>query len=251
MPNIYFTSDTHYNHKNIVRGTSEWEPGKGPQRTRDFDTLEEHNKALVTSINSVVKEDDILYALGDWSFGGINSIWEFRKQLKCKEIHLIFGNHDEHIEANKPIPDLQLEEVRKWAFGPMERSILPVVPRLQDLFASCNYYKELNLKVDCQKSGKFGKQMIILSHYAMRVWNKSHKGSIMLYGHSHGTLDEMKPEFANPTWIGDDYFVKNYKTMDVGVDTNNLYPYHLDEILEKMKVREVLLNVDHHSKDTN
>lgn len=248
--NIFFTSDTHYNHKNIVRGTSEWEAGEGPQRTRDFDTLEEHNKALVTSINSVVKEDDILYHLGDWSFGGINSIWEFRKQLNCKEIHLIFGNHDEHIEANKEITILKDESLIKFlkTYSYVGDKI---TFKLQDLFASVSHSKQLNLKIDCQKTGKFGKQMFCLSHYAHRVWNKSHKGSIMLYGHSHGTLDEMKPEFANPTWIGDNYFIKNYKTMDVGVDTNNLYPYHMDEILEIMKKRDVLLNVDHHSKNTN
>lgn len=85
----------------------------------------------------------------------------------------------------------------------------------------------------------------------MRVWNKSHKGSIMLYGHSHGTLDQLQPQFTSPTWIGDQYFIKNYKTMDVGVDTNNLFPYHIDEILDIMKEKEVLLGVDHHSKNTN
>ncbi len=107
------------------------------------------------------------------------------------------------------------------------------------------------MKVDCTKAGKFGKQMFVLSHYAMRVWNKSHRGSIMLYGHSHGTLDQMRPEFANPTWIGDNYFIKNYRTMDVGVDTHDLYPYHLDEILDIMKGKEVYMEVDHHNSNTN
>lgn len=71
------------------------------------------------------------------------------------------------------------------------------------------------------------------------------------YGHSHGTLDELKPEFTSPTWIGDCYYTKNFKTMDVGVDTNNLFPYHIDEILDIMKDREVLLGADHHSIKTN
>lgn len=63
--------------------------------------------------------------------------------------------------------------------------------------------------------------------------------------------DEFTPVTSNPTWIGDQYFIKNYRTMDVGMDTNKLYPYHLDEIVEKMRYKEVLLEVDHHSELTN
>jgi calcineurin-like phosphoesterase family protein len=85
----------------------------------------------------------------------------------------------------------------------------------------------------------------------MRVWNKSHHGSIMLYGHSHGTLDEMTINTANPTWMGDQYFIKNYRTMDVGVDTHNLYPYHLDEIIDIMKGRDLHMEIDHHNALTN
>jgi hypothetical protein len=38
--------------------------------------------------------------------------------------------------------------------------------------------------------------------------------------------------------------------MDVGVDTNNLFPYHLDEIVEIMKNREMYLEIDHHNPET-
>ncbi len=57
-----------------------------------------------------------------------------------------------------------------------------------------------------------GEQSITLCHYALRVWNKSHWGSYHLYGHSHGKLEG----------IG--------KSMDVGVDTHNYFPYSWDEI---------------------
>lgn len=213
MKNIFFTSDTHYGHKNIVRGCTNWEGDL--DRCRDFDTLQEHNEALINNINNVVKNDDTLYHLGDWSFGGFSNILEFKRRIKCKEVHLICGNHDTSIENNRD--------------------------GIQGAFSSVQHYKEV--KVD--------KHHFILSHYAMRVWSKSHHGSIMLYGHSHGTLDERKPEFTCPTWIGDDYFIKNYKTMDVGVDTNMLYPYHIDEILMIMQNKEVVLEIDHHTKLTN
>lgn len=193
MQNTFFTSDTHYNHKNIVRGTSDWVT----RGTREFITLDEHNIALVDAINSKVKQDDVMYHLGDWSFGGIESIMEFKKKLNCQNIHLIYGNHDHHIERNRN--------------------------GLQGAFKSVQYYKEIEIEG----------QLIILSHYSMRIWNKSHKNSWMLYGHSHGSLPD----------IGG-------KTMDVGVDTNNLLPYSFEEIKQIMSKR-TSEQIDHHGKNTN
>jgi calcineurin-like phosphoesterase family protein len=59
-------------------------------------------------------------------------------------------------------------------------------------------------------------QYITLSHYAMRVWNKSHFNSWNLFGHSHGTL---KP-------VG--------KSMDVGVDVNDFKLVSYDQVKEFM-----------------
>jgi calcineurin-like phosphoesterase family protein len=203
MQNIWFTSDTHYGHKNIVRGITEWDGDS--DKLRNFNTMEEHNETLVKSINSVVQPNDILYHLGDWSFGGHENIKNFRDQLNCNEIHLVFGNHDQHIT--------------------------PIDSPYRKLFSSCNYVLELSMKVD-RKYGIVGKQKMFLSHYGHRVWNKSHHGSIHLFGHSHGTL----PMFG--------------KSMDVGVDTNGLYPYHLDEIMNIMSNQKVEI-IDHHNEKTN
>lgn len=72
-------------------------------------------------------------------------------------------------------------------------------------------------------------QSIVLMHYAMRVWNKAHHGAWQLYGHSHGSLPE------DPKAL----------SMDVGVDTNNYYPYSFDEISERMRKKR-FVSVDHH-----
>ena len=122
--NVWFTSDTHYNHKNICRGVSNWEAGRG---TRDFATLQKMNEVIVNQINSKVMEDDILFHLGDWSFGGFESITEFRNRIVCKNIHLILGNHDHHIENN--------------ADG------------VQDLFASVNQYLKMQINVNRTANG--------------------------------------------------------------------------------------------------
>ena len=96
--NIWFTSDTHYWHNNLTSGVSNW---TDKEKCRDFNTVEEMSSHMVAQINKYVKEDDILFFLGDWSFGGIANVWNFRKQLNVKTIHLILGNHDHHIEFQK------------------------------------------------------------------------------------------------------------------------------------------------------
>lgn len=202
MNNIYFTSDPHAYHKNICRGTSDWDDRK----TRDYNNPEEMTQDIIQKWNSIVKYDDVLYCLGDWAFAGHENIKKFRDQLHCRTIHLIFGNHCQNIE--------------------------PINSPYRELFASCDYYKTLSLKVD-KKWNQVGKVKIIMSHYAMRVWDGSHRGSIQLYGHSHGSLADL-----------------GNRQMDVGVDTNNMYPYHLDEILDKMLSRPIHI-IDHHNEKTN
>jgi calcineurin-like phosphoesterase family protein len=101
---VFVTSDTHYGHKNICRGVTAWRLPDGSipiDQTRDFDTIEQMNESIISGINSVVGEDDVLIHLGDWSFGGFENIQKFRDRIVCKEIHLILGNHDHHIQNNR------------------------------------------------------------------------------------------------------------------------------------------------------
>ena len=94
---LFFTSDNHYNHKNLCRGVTNWRTIDGEipvNQTRPFDTLEQMNDRIVVGLNSSVGEDDILINLGDFSFGGFENIEIFRNRIICKNIHLILGNHD-------------------------------------------------------------------------------------------------------------------------------------------------------------
>lgn len=65
---------------------------------------------------------------------------------------------------------------------------------------------------------------IVLCHYAMRVWSRSHYGSWHLFGHSHGNLEPHGLSF------------------DIGVDSHNFYPWSLDEISEKMATLKPIVN---------
>jgi len=221
--NIWFTSDTHYNHKNICRGVSEW---KDKETTaRDFEHLAHMNYRLVRNINSVVMQDDILYHLGDWSFGGIESIWQFRQQIYCKNIHLITGNHDQHIKKNLILPNVISDapysqnfidgDPNDFGVGKKGDGEYPNYVEAQRLFTSVNGYLELELD----------KQTFVLSHYPIDEWfDMDRKGSIMLHGHLHHKLDKCELN-------------TKYRRMDVGIDWEEFRPYSLEEIVRIMNKR--------------
>jgi calcineurin-like phosphoesterase family protein len=193
MSDIWFTSDCHYSHTNICGpSVSSWEKGY-----RDFDSVKDMNDKIIDSL-SVIKPDDHLYYLGDWSFGGKENIKRFRERIPCENIYVTLGNHDPHLF------------------------------KYRDLFESIHAIWE----------GKILDRYFFLHHYAQRVWNHSHKGSIHLYGHSHGTLPD------DP----------NNQSMDVGWDTclyghEKYSPYHYDEIVAIM-AQKGQMSVDHHNSKT-
>lgn len=82
--NIWFSSDHHFFHNNILKYCN-----------RPFETVEAMNGALVTNWNSVVKPDDHVYHLGDFCFGNVEKWnWCLEPGRLNGHIHLILGNHD-------------------------------------------------------------------------------------------------------------------------------------------------------------
>ena len=65
---------------------------------------------------------------------------------------------------------------------------------------------------------RIGEDRVVLCHYPMRTWNRSHHGSLMLHGHTHNTL----PAFCN-------------QSLDVGVDCWGYRPVCLTEIKTRLK----------------
>ena len=82
MGKIFVTSDTHFNHKNIIEYCN-----------RPFSSVEEMNEALIKNWNSVVSEDDTVFFLGDFCLGNKDEVIKFGTQLKGNKI-LVMGNHD-------------------------------------------------------------------------------------------------------------------------------------------------------------
>lgn len=81
---IYFTSDTHFGHENVIRFTG-----------RPYEAVAQMNHALVANINARVLPRDELYILGDFSFRTtVEDAKAIREQIRCERVHLIPGNHD-------------------------------------------------------------------------------------------------------------------------------------------------------------
>lgn len=60
---------------------------------RPFTSLEEMDETMIENHNKVVGDNDIVYHLGDFSFGGKQNIARFARRLRGRK-RLILGNHD-------------------------------------------------------------------------------------------------------------------------------------------------------------
>ena len=202
---VWITSDTHYSHKNICRGVTDWrtKDGKIPiESTRDFNTIEDMNSVIVDNINSKIGPDDTLIHLGDFSFGGFDKIGQFLDRLVCKNIHLVLGNHDHHIKNNRE--------------------------KIQERFLSVSDYLEVRIY----------DQDFVLSHYPFTSWNGLNKGVIHLYGHIHSGY---KNKFGNGKKMdvgvdGNDYYPYSLSEIVHMMDRRSIKSeidddHHLDDLV--------------------
>jgi len=84
MGKVWLISDNHFNHQKIIEYCN-----------RPFKTVEQMNEEMIKKWNSVVKEDDKIYHLGDFGFGSKEQIANIVSKLNGR-IFLILGNHDNH-----------------------------------------------------------------------------------------------------------------------------------------------------------
>jgi calcineurin-like phosphoesterase family protein len=85
MVNVFFTSDTHFYHNNIIKYVK-----------RPFKNASEMNEILIYNWNKVVQPEDIVYHLGDFGYGK-NATLENNATIARRlvgSIRFIYGNHD-------------------------------------------------------------------------------------------------------------------------------------------------------------
>lgn len=93
--------------------------------------------------------------------------------------------------------------------GNHDRSLMKI-PGIQDLFAG-GVHDYLVYSLD--KSTH-----IVMFHFPIASWDARSHGSIHLHGHTHGA----------PTGL-------TGRIMDIGMDCNNLYPFELSAVVERLK----------------
>jgi calcineurin-like phosphoesterase family protein len=82
MGRIFLTSDLHFCHQREFLYVP-----------RGFNTIQEHDEAVITRWNETVQEDDDVYALGDLMLNDNERGLECLRRLNGR-IHLVRGNHD-------------------------------------------------------------------------------------------------------------------------------------------------------------
>lgn len=167
---------------------------------RGFSSTDEMNDTLIQKWNARVTPKDTVYILGDFCISSYVSSWQFHLKCLHDQKHLVKGNHDSHRLLKKLAPF--------------------------NLFQSVQPYKEIKIPDD---TAPHGKRLVVLCHYAFRVWRNSHHGSFHCYGHSHGNL------LDDP----------HARSLDVGVDCHGLAPISYEEVRTKLLQKE-WRPVDHH-----
>ncbi len=105
--NIWFWSDPHMGHRKIISYCH-----------RPFESLEEMDTTLINNFNSRVHEDDLVFCLGDFCLtyspkeapdAPRHAFKYYRKQLKCKNLIIIAGNHDGKNNVKTPIQSMIID----------------------------------------------------------------------------------------------------------------------------------------------
>ncbi|MGH1334786.1 MAG: metallophosphoesterase family protein [Aureispira sp.] len=89
MRNIFFTSDHHFGHENIIKFCN-----------RPFANVQEMNAVMIKRWNEKVKKRDTVYHLGDFGITYKENLQSILEQLHGK-IYLIAGNHESAAIQNR------------------------------------------------------------------------------------------------------------------------------------------------------
>jgi calcineurin-like phosphoesterase family protein len=200
----YFTADLHFNHTNIIKYCN---------RFGMIENFEQYNNDTQQLRKIQLTQEQTQYH-DDTIINNINS-----KIQKNDELWILgdffFGSETLAIDYRNRINCKNVHLI----LGNHDKSILRIA---RDIFASVS---------DMQTVVIYSRRFF-LCHYAMRTWPGNYYDemfennySIHLYGHSHGTLADEKTHLS----------------MDVGIDTNNYFPYSVKDVLQIMENKKRII----------
>lgn len=205
---IWFTSDQHFYHKNVIKYCKRPFSGGFVDRVKTFFTgavsdaaVAAMNAELIRRHNAVVKPTDVVYHLGDFS------LWKHAPAAILPHLkgthHLIAGNHDwcHPVTAKKKTLAMQ-EAYRRAGFASVQLEMeLPIAGQLVTLhhmpFANC------------------GKEEVDSRYTHLRPRDT---GQILLHGHVH------------------EHWRIRGRMINVGVDVWDYAPVSMDQIAELVRL---------------
>lgn len=189
---IWFTSDLHFGHRNVIRFCN-----------RPFADIKEMGQKLIENWNYCVKDDDVVFVLGDtfW-FNDSRGIKKTLSQLNG-EIYILPGNHDD--------------------FSSYHRVDDPRIHLCEDIVV---------LWLESENDRGWDKKIleIWMAHYPMMTWPHRENGAWQLFGHIHSQEDRTEGV--------DQDLPLHWNQMDVGCDRWDYCPISLESIHLIMDARK-------------
>ena len=192
---IYLTSDEHYHHKNILTYIS-----------RPYDSVEAMNEDMIIRHNSIVKPEDVVYHIGDFTLSR-TAVTQILPRLNGIH-HLIAGNHD----ACHPVMSKSPEKLSN---------------------ARQKYFDAGFKTIELEGSIKIGEFDCLMSHFPYYDPNPEFdqryeklrprdEGKVLLHGHVHLCW---KTKLSREGSL----------MINVGVDVNDYRPISVEEIEKLIK----------------
>lgn len=188
--NLFFTSDTHFGHDNIIKFCN-----------RPFKDIKEMDDTIVSNWNRVVGKDDIVFHLGDFAFGG-SQVWNNMISRLNGHIHLVVGNHD-------------LKNIRQGYMGRFESVSTQLILNINNRLVYLNHYPFLCYAGSWRNPDAVVYQLF--GHVHTRPHGDLSKVSDEEVKRILG-LDAPRLAYLMPTQY------------DVGVDNNNFTPVSFKEV---------------------
>jgi calcineurin-like phosphoesterase family protein len=188
---------------------------------RGFSNVAEHDNWILNDINTLIKQDDILFFLGDGMLNARNDhdFEQWFNRIICQNIYYVWGNHEGPSYAF-----YKRKLVEKFGKDAEDFEVYPF--KINNITFVGNYLEAEVLH-----------QVATMTHFPFSLWNKSHRGTINLSGHSHSNNLATQPS----TKLG--------KVLDCGVDICQKYWSHAvlpwDMVLQIMAKKETPV-IDHH-----
>lgn len=191
---IFVASDIHFNHRNILKYCPHRRSGR-PMPETDYDIAN-----MVSDMNEKI--------VANW-----NNVVEPEDEV------FILGDVAMGQIDKAPALIRRLNGLKHLIKGNHDKSLVKHINKsdgdfnsYKSLFASIHDVLEMGHKTEAGK-----KVSLFMSHYPHHSWNGMNQGAIMLHGHLHGSPHTVTGRIK-----------------DVGIDTNNLFPYRMDAVVEEM-----------------